>query len=60
MATNEKLVIKSHAHPRVNYHRSSTEPELPEEVLNFLDRYLQLAPAMVPPIGTEDTHSPTL
>lgn len=60
MATNEKRFIKSHAHPRVNYHRSSTEPELPEEVLNLLDRYLQLAPAMVPPMGTEDTHSPTL
>ena len=60
MATNEKLFIKSHAHPRLNYHRSSTEPELPEEVLSLLDRYLQLAPAMVPPPGTDDTHSPTL
>lgn len=60
MATNEMRFIKTHARPRMNYHRSSTEPELPEEVLNLLDRYLQLAPAMVPPLGTDDTHSPTL
>lgn len=63
MATNEKLFIESHARPRMNYHRSSTEPELPEEVLDLLQRYLQLAPAMVPPppeAEEEDTHSPTL
>lgn len=60
MATNEMRFIKTHARPRMNYHRSSTEPELPEEVLDLLDRYLQLAPAMVPPLGTDDTHSPTL
>ncbi|KIM97540.1 hypothetical protein OIDMADRAFT_204366 [Oidiodendron maius Zn] len=60
MATNEKLFIKSHAHPRMNYHRSSTELELPEEILGLLDQYLQLAPAMVPPPGMDDTHSPTL
>jgi len=60
MATNEIKFIKAHAHPRMNYHRSSIEPELPEEVLDLLDRYLQLAPAMVPPPGTDNTHSPTL
>jgi hypothetical protein len=60
MATNETQFIKTHARPRMNYHRSSTEPELPEEVLYLLDRYLQLSPAMVPPLGTDDTHSPTL
>jgi hypothetical protein len=44
----------------MNYHRSSIHPELPEQVLNLLDRYLQLTPAIVPPLEAEDTHSPTL
>ncbi|KAG9236357.1 hypothetical protein BJ875DRAFT_533605 [Amylocarpus encephaloides] len=60
MATNEMRFIKTHARICMNYHRSSTEPELPEEVLDLLNRYLQLAPAMVPPLGAGDTHSPTL
>ncbi|CZT52065.1 uncharacterized protein RSE6_13308 [Rhynchosporium secalis] len=60
MATNEIRFIETHARPRKNYHRSSTEPELPDEVLDLLNRYLQLASAMVPPSGTDDTHSPTL
>ncbi|RFU30085.1 hypothetical protein B7463_g6233, partial [Scytalidium lignicola] len=60
MAKNEMLFIKTQAHPRMNYHRSSSEPELPQEVLDLLNRYLLLAPAMVPPCGTTDTHSPTL
>jgi len=60
MATNEMRFIKTHAHPRINYHRSSTESELPDEVLELLGRYLQLAPTMVPPMGKDDTHSPTL
>ncbi|PVH84672.1 hypothetical protein DL98DRAFT_651429 [Cadophora sp. DSE1049] len=60
MATNEIQFIKTLARPRMNYHRSSTKPELPEEVLDLLDRYLRLAPAMVPPSDTDDTHSPTL
>ncbi|KAK0106136.1 hypothetical protein ONS95_004638 [Cadophora gregata] len=61
VATNEIRFIKTHARPRLNYHRSSTQPELPEEVLDLLQRYLKLSPAMIPPPGTnEDTHSPTL
>ncbi|CZT10222.1 uncharacterized protein RAG0_14757 [Rhynchosporium agropyri] len=60
MATNEMRFIKTYARPRMIHHRSSTEPELPEEVLGLLNQYLQLTPAMVPPLGTDDTHSPTL
>ena len=60
MSTNEIKYVKTHAHPRMNYHRSSTEPELPDEVLTLLERYLQLSPAMVPPKSPDDTHSPTL
>ncbi|KAI9050867.1 hypothetical protein LZ554_004985 [Drepanopeziza brunnea f. sp. 'monogermtubi'] len=60
MATNEMQFVKMLARPRMNYHRSSTEPELPEEALDLLHKYLRLAPAMVPPLGMDDTHSPTL
>src|SRR5258706_14272655 len=52
--------IEMYARPHMNYARSLTEPELLEEVLDLLDRYLQLVPAMVPPQSTHDTHSPTL
>lgn len=60
MAKNETKFIKTHARPRMNYARSLTGPESPDEMLDLLDRYLQLAPAMVPPQSTDDTHSPTL
>jgi hypothetical protein len=60
MAANAKRYITTHARPRMNYHRSLTEPELPEEVLDLLNRYLRLSSSMVPPLGTVDTHSPTL
>ena len=60
MGTNEIQYVKTHAHPRMNYHRSSTEPELPDEILTLLERYLQLSPAMVPPKSPDDKHSPTL
>lgn len=60
MAKNEIRFIKTHARPRRNYHQSSAGPELPKEALDLLDRYLRLAPSMVPPWGTDDTHSPTL
>ncbi|KAH8589643.1 hypothetical protein B0O99DRAFT_692372 [Bisporella sp. PMI_857] len=58
MAETETKFIKAHARPRMNYARSLTEPELPDKMLDLLDRYLQLTPAMVPPFN--DTHSPTL
>lgn len=60
MAKNEMHFIKAYAEPRMNYHRSSTEPELLDEVLSLLDRYLQLAICMVPPCETVDTHSSSL
>ncbi|EEP77899.1 predicted protein [Uncinocarpus reesii 1704] len=56
MATNEKRFVKAHGRPRLNYHRSTTKPESPDELLDLLDRYLKLMPAMVPSV----THSPTL
>ena len=44
----------------MNYHRSITVPELPEEAMSLLERYLQVSACMVPPCEVEDTHSPTL
>jgi len=38
----------------MNYHRSLIKPELPHEMLSLIDRYLQLAPAMLPSQKTED------
>lgn len=60
MAECELKFIKAHARPRMNYARSVTEPELPGDMVDLLDRYLRLAPAMVPPLTLDDTHSPTL
>lgn len=46
----------------MNYHRSLTKPEMPHEMLSLIDRFLQLAPAMLPSqlAGDIDIHSPTL
>ncbi|KAM5454352.1 hypothetical protein MaudCBS49596_002370 [Microsporum audouinii] len=60
MAKNEIQYTKEHARPYMNYHRSSTEAQSPDELLELLNRYLRLIPAMIPPEGAEDTHSPTL
>jgi hypothetical protein len=60
MAKNEAKFIKAHACPRINPARSLKEPELPDEMLDLLDRYLRLAPAMVPAQSPDDTHSSTL
>lgn len=60
MAENETRFIQAHSRPRMNYARSLTEPESPDEMLDLLDRYLQLAPAMVPPQSSDNIHSPTL
>ncbi|KAK2821087.1 hypothetical protein FQN49_007724 [Arthroderma sp. PD_2] len=60
MAKNEILYTKKHARPYMNYHRSSTEPQSPDEFLELLDRYLKLTPVMIPPSEIDDTHSPTL
>lgn len=40
----------------MNYARSLTEPELPENMLNLLTQYLQIAPAMVPPPISNDNN----
>ncbi|KAK0111553.1 hypothetical protein ONS95_001904 [Cadophora gregata] len=61
-ARNTRKFIEEYALPRMNYHRSLTEQEMPHEMLDLLERYLQLAPAMVPPQPSEDLdiHAPTL
>ncbi|KAL3422844.1 hypothetical protein PVAG01_04591 [Phlyctema vagabunda] len=60
MAKNELKFVQEHASPRMNYARSLTKPETPKEMLELLDQYLRLAPAMIPRLSTEDTHSSTI
>lgn len=59
---NERKFIEEHGTPRMNYHSSLIKPELPDEMLSLIDRYLQMAPAMVPSQLSEDIdiRSPTL
>ena len=39
--------VTKYATPRMNYNRSSMEPEVTEEILELLGHYLQLSPAMI-------------
>ncbi len=63
MAKNDILYIEHHADPRMNYYRSSTQPQYPSEAVSLLNRYLKIADAMVPTDKSEtseDINSPTL
>ncbi|KAG4435755.1 hypothetical protein IFR05_008769 [Cadophora sp. M221] len=59
-AISEKRFLEQHGHPRLNYARSRVEPEQPEEMLELLDKYLKLTPAMVPPPTPDDIDASTL
>ncbi|KAI9747225.1 MAG: hypothetical protein M4579_007502 [Chaenotheca gracillima] len=48
LGTNETRWIESHAKPRMNFQRSMEEPESPDELLSLLERFLRLAPYLVP------------
>ncbi|TVY82210.1 Altered inheritance of mitochondria protein, partial [Lachnellula suecica] len=60
VAKNEIKFIKEHGRPRIVPALSLTEPESPDRMLDLLDHYLKLVPAMAPPEEAEDAHSPTL
>ncbi|KAH9212626.1 kinase-like domain-containing protein [Leptodontidium sp. 2 PMI_412] len=59
-AISEKHFLKQYGRPRLNYARSGVEPEQPEEMLELLDKYLKLTPAMVPPPTPDDIDASTL
>ncbi|KAF4633803.1 hypothetical protein G7Y89_g4304 [Cudoniella acicularis] len=59
-AISEKGFLNEHGHPRLNYARSPTEHEQPEEMLELLDQYLELAPAMISPSIPDDVNASTL
>jgi len=59
-AISEKSFVKEHGHPRLNYARSPTEPEQPEEMLKLLDQYLKLAPVMISPFTPDNVNAFTL
>ncbi|KAH7363928.1 hypothetical protein BKA65DRAFT_571970 [Rhexocercosporidium sp. MPI-PUGE-AT-0058] len=59
-AISEKRFLEQYGHPRLNYARSRVEPEQPEEMLELLDKYHKLTPAMVPPRTPNDIDASTL
>lgn len=59
-AISEKSFLNEHGCARLNYARSPTEPEQPEEMLELLDQYLELAPAMISPSTPDDVNASTL
>ncbi|KAJ6180855.1 Aminoglycoside phosphotransferase [Penicillium mononematosum] len=48
LGRNEIAYIKSHAIPRMNYHRSLKTKEDPEDGLALLDKYMKVAPYLTP------------
>ncbi|KAI9674439.1 MAG: Phosphotransferase enzyme [Caeruleum heppii] len=56
---NEIRYVESCAQPRMNFHRSMESPELPDDFLSLLSRYMTLAPYLVP-TTSEDLHVKTL
>ncbi|OJZ91270.1 hypothetical protein ASPFODRAFT_68133 [Aspergillus luchuensis CBS 106.47] len=48
LGSNELDWARCHAKPRMNYYRSTETPENPNEYLALLQRYLDIAPHLVP------------
>ena len=48
MGLNEISWIKSHATPRMNYYRSTKAPELPDDALSLLSKYMKVATYLIP------------
>ncbi|OJI83259.1 hypothetical protein ASPTUDRAFT_124561, partial [Aspergillus tubingensis CBS 134.48] len=48
LESNELNWARCHAKPRMNYYRSTETPENPNEYLALLQRYLDIAPHLVP------------
>ncbi|KAH7356964.1 hypothetical protein BKA65DRAFT_580178 [Rhexocercosporidium sp. MPI-PUGE-AT-0058] len=59
MGMNEIQWTKTCAGPQMNYCRPTDTPELPEEYISLLERYLTLVPHLAP-IFQEELHSKTL
>jgi Phosphotransferase enzyme family len=60
MGLNEIEWVKTHATPRMNYHRSMEEPESPSEFLALLARYMDVSRHLVPPSIDGEIHANTL
>ncbi|KAI9673460.1 MAG: hypothetical protein M1817_002922 [Caeruleum heppii] len=60
MGLNEIRWVKTHAKPRMNYHRLMDEPESPDELLELLTRYMEIARHLVPPSVDGEIHSKSL
>jgi hypothetical protein len=53
LGSNEILWTESYAKPRMNFHRSMERPEVPDDYLSLLKRYIALAPYLVPASAKE-------
>lgn len=49
IGTSEMLWTKRYAKPRMNYFRSDVDPETPEEYIELIEKYLQVASLLMPP-----------
>ncbi|KAK2629559.1 hypothetical protein QTJ16_000379 [Diplocarpon rosae] len=59
-AVSEKYFLGQHGHPRLNYVHSRVELEQPRKMLELLDKYLKLSPAMLPPPIPDDIEASVL
>lgn len=59
LGTNEMRWVEAYAKPRMNFHRSMESPEIPDDFLSLLIRYMKLAPCLVP-TNSKGIHSKTL
>lgn len=57
LGRNEMAWIQAHAVPRMNYYRSSVKPEMPEDGIALLKKYMDVAPYLVPPSTDESAAS---
>ncbi|RAH85138.1 hypothetical protein BO86DRAFT_386666 [Aspergillus japonicus CBS 114.51] len=60
LGRNEISWVKAHARPRMNYYRSASDPELPEDGLHLLRQYMKVAPFLVPSSNDEAASSNVL
>lgn len=60
MGRNEIEWIKTNAVPRMNYYRPSQRKELPQDALALLEKYMNIAPYLVPALTDEAGRSNVL
>ncbi|PYI01878.1 hypothetical protein BO78DRAFT_240590 [Aspergillus sclerotiicarbonarius CBS 121057] len=57
LGTNELTWAESHAEPRHNFYRSVKHPESPDEYRSLIQRYLKVAPYLIPNQPTKEPNN---